>query len=253
LRGTGSGAASPVASRTQYLYDDAFSAVAVAATAAVSSISTRSPAPTTKGRTDWCRRRHRSQGEARRGAGTGWGSTARRVECTPILTAFSGLAPLSFSLSLSLLCLRLFGSAHSIQCGLWMRARMLQMLREPSQQLHYTLTEPSSSKQRGLAYHITVGSTVHGWPPHARHRTRWCPSVAWITNVTHQKCFFFLCHKKRNVKLCPAVTQYENKILVSALGPPHACGRDEAACSSTHIRCPITQGGQRIPIDSVLL
>lgn len=40
LRGTGSGAASPVFSRTQYLYDDAFSAGAPAAGAvAVSSIS----------------------------------------------------------------------------------------------------------------------------------------------------------------------------------------------------------------------
>jgi hypothetical protein len=37
-----------VASRTQYLYDDAFSA---GAAAAVSSISTRSPAPTTDGLT----------------------------------------------------------------------------------------------------------------------------------------------------------------------------------------------------------
>ena len=42
LRGTGSGAALPVASRTQYLYDDAFSAGAGAAVA-VSSISARSP------------------------------------------------------------------------------------------------------------------------------------------------------------------------------------------------------------------
>jgi hypothetical protein len=61
-----------VASRTQYLYDDAFSAVAAAA-AAVSSISTRSPAPTTDGLTDG--RIGADDGadlSARRGAGTGW-------------------------------------------------------------------------------------------------------------------------------------------------------------------------------------
>jgi hypothetical protein len=65
-----------VASRTQYLYDDAFSAVAVAvaaAAAAVPSISTRSPAPTTDGLTDG--RIGADDGadlSARRGAGTGW-------------------------------------------------------------------------------------------------------------------------------------------------------------------------------------
>jgi hypothetical protein len=190
LRGTGSGAASPVASRTQYLYDDAFSAVA--ATAAVSSISTRSPAPTTEGRTDGLvptTPQISRRGEARGGNGMGLDRSTRRVHSNS--DRFLGARS-----SLSLFCLRV-SPLRPVWCGLWMRARVLQMLREPSRQLHYTLTEPSSSEQRGLAYQ----STVHGWPTRQTHNT--LVSFGRVDNERHASKMFFLSHKKRNVKLCP--------------------------------------------------
>jgi hypothetical protein len=111
----------------------------------------------TDGCTDWCRRRRRSLGEARERDG------ARRVACTPILTAFLGARFLFLLLVPS-------GSAHT-PSGV-RRAHVFQMLREPSRQLHaQRLNEPRE-------------------PSRLRGDGR--PSVTWKTKtiVRLQKCFF---------------------------------------------------------------
>jgi hypothetical protein len=75
-----------------------------------------------------------------------------------------------------------FSFCVPVRVSQW-RARVFQMLREPSRQLH-AHCEPS--RQR-------VGSTA---VPRVRHITRThsdgCHSVAWKTIVRLQKCFSFL-------------------------------------------------------------
>lgn len=131
------------------------------------------------GRTDRCRRRRRSLGEVRGGNGLG----ARRVACTPILTAFSGSGGgRAGARFLFLLLLVSSGSAHAqwpVACP-----RVFRMLRELPGTYARSLNLPG----------VTCG--VHGWPTrqteHARTHARRQVSFSRVENDRQaSKKFFF--------------------------------------------------------------